>query len=106
MSVHVQGTATANPLTLFTEPASPVTGTALTAGTLGSVTVGPYTNNSSVPLKITTINLSNQTNITGLIQPAAPITVAAGASTSLTFQGATAIAAGPYSFDVTLALST
>lgn len=107
MSVHVQGTVNANPLTQTSEPASPFSGTSLTVGSPTTVNVGPYTNNASVPLKITTVAFPNQINCTAAIQASEsfPLLLAAGASVSL-FVVVTPTAPGPYSFDVSATWST
>lgn len=106
MSVQVQGTANPDPLTQTTEPTSPVTGMALTIGQQGSITVGPYTNNSPVTLKISSVSVTNTTNLSSITPPTTPITVAAGASTNLPFIGVRASNAGPYSFQVNVSWTT
>ncbi len=105
MSVHVQGTASANPLTEVTEPTSPVSGSALTAGTQATVVVGPYANNSSVTLKIASVTFSNQVNCTVVAGNTFPLSVGAGGSVNLSMN-TTATAGGAYSFDAAVTWTT
>ncbi len=105
MSVHVQGTASANPLTEVTEPISPVSGTGLTAGSQATIVAGPYTNNSNVLLKIASVTFSNQVNCTVVAGNTFPLSVGPGNSVNLNMN-TTATTGGAYSFDVTVTWTT
>lgn len=105
--IHVQGTVNPNPLTQVSEPASPFTGTNLSAGSAVNVTVGPFTNNSAVPLKITSALISNLVNcsVTPQATLVLPINLAPGATANLSY-AVNSSASGPYSFDVAVTWST
>lgn len=107
MTVLVEGTVSANPVTQFAEPSSPVAGSALVAGAKTTIQVGPYVNNSGSTLKIVEVDFTNASEnctVTPYVADQLPIEVQAGQQADLAVEVECSVE-GSYSFDVTVDVS-